>query len=215
MTISNSIKGKQVQLQQPKLNIRYWNLEFQLIFLEDKALEPHQSFLLPTYNLSWDFAIKGNRIGFPLQGAKLDRVEPCRAEFLTSFFLTCRVESSLVSTQSSSHQICSPEQMLFWGWGWQQEVGGSCWQMEEQSQACSKPCPGNGSHALSSMLTWGEAEPGTKGSTWLRSMQRELEERACQVHMKHTRNIFQILITAAGNLEKPDNWKMPCASALL
>lgn len=53
------------------------------------------------------------------------------------------------------------------------------------------------------------------GSTWLRSLQRELEERPCWVHMRHTRNIIQIFITAAGNLEEPDNSKMPCASAHL
>lgn len=46
MTISNSIKGEEAQ--QSKLTIRYCDLEFQLIFLEDKAPEQYLSFLLAT-----------------------------------------------------------------------------------------------------------------------------------------------------------------------
>jgi len=99
---------------------------------------------------------------FPSLGAKLEKVALYRAYFTFSLSLTCRLESSLVRTESGISLDMFTRTDVGFGLG----EGAGSWKFlltdVRATQACSNLHPGNGTPALSSLLTLGEAEHGSK-----------------------------------------------------
>lgn len=101
MTISNSVKGKEVQLAATKTKYQILWVIWNSNSLRTKPQNHICPFFYPPTTFPGILQSEETETDFPLQEAKLDRVEPCKAYLLTSLFLTCRLECCLGRTQSS------------------------------------------------------------------------------------------------------------------